>query len=145
MLSRATFLRRDGNAPALPPILWTIRRRGELAYRGAQYLLAASDDPDIGNIALQEALAAYEFALQNHPDRPEAQEARGQLGALYVQTKQPDKAAAILTAAIQEVLSKDPSSPLAARLYLTLGYAYFQKGDMARADRRGGTRASVQS
>lgn len=103
----------------------------ELAYRGAQYLLAASDDPDIGSVALQEAAAAYEFALQNHPDRPEAQEARGQLGALYVQTKQPDKAVAILTAALQEVLLNDPSSPRAARLHLTLGYAYFQKGDMA--------------
>ena len=101
----------------------------ELAYRGAQYLLAASDDPDIGNVALQEALAAYEFALQNHPDRPEAQEARSQLGSLYVQTKQPDKAVAALTTALQ--LLEDPSSPHAARLYLTLGYAYFQKGDMA--------------
>ena len=105
---------------------------GELAYRGAKYLLAAKEDPDIGGVALQESLAAYEFALQNHPDRPEAQEARSQLGWLYVQTKQADKAIASLTAAIQELLLNDPASSHAARMYLTLGYAYFQKGDMAR-------------
>ena len=103
----------------------------ELAYLGAQYLLAAADDPDIGNVALKEAIAAYEYALQKHPERPEAAEARYLIGSLYVQTKQPDKAIQSATAALRDSLTQETLSPYTARLYLTLGYAYYQKGETA--------------
>jgi tetratricopeptide (TPR) repeat protein len=136
-----------GFRSSLPQIAAALTNRGEVAQESGDYSEAETAYKRAIALDKDNVQARYKLGVvYDDLARPEAAEeqflfavndgylpANNDLALLYLENDEPDKAAALLTQALEQIEDSPDTAALRADLWINLGWARFQQGRLAEA------------